>query len=456
VQFLYPIGLLALAGLIIPLIIHLWNVKQGKTLKIGSIALLGESSRASSKSFKINDWLLLVLRCLLLVLLAFLLAQPYLKKIISGKNKTGWILVDKAIFPLVFKTQNKTIDSLIKQGYEIHDFNVGFAQLTAKDTAANNTKLANTLSYTSLLSESSHLIPAGATVYLFVDHRLNRFGNELPTLNYKLNWIPLNQTDTLSSWIAGYAGKKYEAKSNPSSTTYQALNSADESPINIAIHEVSGIADGKYLIAALKAIGSFTNRKIIINPPARKADIGFWISDDAVAANFKSSIVPNGALFQYEKGKVIAVPSFINLDGSHIKLSKRIASTNQAEKIWTDGFGNAILTNEKADALHIYHFYSRFNPQWNELVWDGLFVKALMPIVIREKNSTDFGFEDNPADRRSLSAQQKEVTEITKTETSTKTTHNEALGIIFWIAALLIFTTERILSFRKKPNYVKS
>jgi hypothetical protein len=455
VQFLYPIGLLALAGLIVPLIIHLWNVKQGKTIKIGSIALLGESSRASSKSFKLNDWLLLVLRCLLLVLLAFILAQPYLKKIISGNNKAGWILVEKAIFPQVFKAHSKTIDSLIKKGYEIHDFNVGFAQLTVKDTTANKTK-ANTLSYTSLLSESNHLIPAGATVYLFANHRLNRFGNELPTVNYKLNWILLTQTDTLSSWIAGYAGKKYEAKSNPSSTTYQALNSVDAAPINIAIHEASGITDGKYLIAALKAIGSFTNRKIIINPPVEKVDIGFWLSDDAVAANFKSSIVPNGALFQYEKGKLIAEPSFINIDGRHVKLSKRITAINPAKKIWTDGFGNAILAKENGNNLNIFHFYSRFNPQWNELVWDGLFVKALMPIIIRDKNSTDFGFEDNPADQRSLAAQQKEVVEINKTEAFTKTTQNESPGIIFWIAALLIFITERILSFRKKPEYVKS
>lgn len=454
-QFIYPIGLLALAGLIIPLIIHLWNVKQGKTLKIGSIALLGESSRASSKSFKINDWLLLLLRCLLLALLAFLLAQPYLKKVVSGNSKKGWILVEKNNFAQVFKTHNKTIDSLIKQGYEIHDFNVGFKPLTLKDTVLNETKQVNILSYTVLLIAANQFVPPGAEVYFFADRRLNRFGNDLPAFSYKLKYIPINQTDTLSSWIAGYAGKKYEAKSNPSSTTYQALNSADESPINVAIHETSGITDSKYLIAALKAIESFTKRKIIINAVAGKANIGFWLSDDAVAASFKSSIASNGALFQYEKGKLIATPSFINIDGHHIKLNKRIASTSQAEKIWTDGFGNAILTNEKPDTLHIFHFYSRFNPQWNELVWDGLFVKALMPIVIRAENSTDFGFEDNPADQRRLSVQQKEVTEITKTE-ATKTTQNESLGITFWITALLIFTTERILSFRKKPNYVKS
>ncbi|WP_431292206.1 BatA domain-containing protein [Pedobacter sp. P26] len=114
-HFLYSIGLFALAGIIVPLIIHLWNVKQGKILKIGSIALLGESSSASSKSFKINDWLLFVLRCLLLVLLAFVLAHPYLKKIVSARSKNGWILVEKNNFPRVFKTHQKTVDSLLKK-----------------------------------------------------------------------------------------------------------------------------------------------------------------------------------------------------------------------------------------------------------------------------------------------------------------------------------------------------
>ncbi|ARS38862.1 hypothetical protein CA265_03870 [Sphingobacteriaceae bacterium GW460-11-11-14-LB5] len=454
-QFLYPIGLVALAGLIIPLLIHLWNVKQGKTVKIGSIALLGESSRASSKSFRINDWLLLVLRCLLLALLAFLLAQPYLKKNISGNSKNGWILADKATFPQVFKTHKKTIDSLLKKGYEIHDFNMGFAPLTLKDTTAE-VKQRNSLNYTTLLTAANHFVPAGASVYLFADRRLNHFGNEWPSLSCKLKYIPLNQTDTLSSWIASYAGKKYEAKSNPSNTTYEALNPADEVPVNIAIHEGSGIEDGKYLIAALKAIGSFTKRKIIINPVSGKVAIGFWLSDDPVTPIFKSSIAASGNLFQYEKGKVITSPSALNLYGRHIKWSKKVVSNNQSEKIWTDGFGNAILTNEKVNNLNTFHFYSRFNPQWNELVWDGIFVKALMPLLLQDKTPNDFGFEDHPNDQRRLSTAQNNVFEINKAQSATKSTQNKALGTLFWIAALLILVTERILSFRKKPNYVKS
>ncbi|QNN43432.1 BatA domain-containing protein [Pedobacter roseus] len=453
-HFLYSIGLFALAGIIVPLIIHLWNVKQGKTIKIGSIALLGESSSASSKSFKINDWLLFVLRCLLLLLLAFLLAQPYLKKIVSGNTKNGWILVEKNNFPRVFKTHRKTIDSLLRKGYEIHDFNVGFKPLSLKDTTLNEAKQVSTLSYTALFSAANQFIPPAAKVYFFADHRLYHFSNELPAVNYKLSWVPLKQSDTLSNWIATYAGKKYEAKSNPSNTSYQALNSSDEEPIRVAIHEDPGITDSKYLTAALKAIESFTKRKVIINAAAEKASIGFWLSDNPVSADFKSSITSDGTLFQYEKGKLVASASFINLEGLLIKLSKRIESNHQAEKIWTDGFGNAILTKDKTNNLNIFHFYSRFNPQWNELVWDGLFVKALMPIVIQDKNSNGFGFEDHPADQRVLS--QNGLIEQNKTEIAAKTIKNEPLGNLFWIAAFLIFAGERILSFRKKTNHVKN
>jgi len=456
VHFLYSIGLFALAGIIVPLIIHLWNVKQGKTLKIGSIALLGESSSASSKSIKINDWLLFILRCLLLVLLAFILAQPYLKKTTAGSNKNGWILVEKNIFPQVFKTHQKTIDSLLKKGYEIHDFNVGFSPLTLKDTLYNETKQVNPLNYPALFSAADQFITPGAKVYFFADQRLNRFGNEIFTVNYMLNWIPLNQSDTLSNWIATYAGKKYEAKSNPSNTVYQALNSSDVAPISVAIHENPDISDRKYLIAALKAIESFTGRKIIINGAAEKANIGFWLSDNPVSADFRSSIAPNGALFQYENGKLVTSASFINLYGRQVKLSKRTEANHRAEKIWTDGFGNAILTKDKTNILNIFHFYSRLNPQWNELVWDGLFVKALMPIVIGDKDPHDFGFENNPADQRIVSLKQKAVIEVNKTISATKTTQNKPIGTAIWVAAFLIFVAERILSFRKKTNDVKN
>lgn len=453
-QFLYPIGLLSLAGIIVPLIIHLWNVKQSKTLKIGSIALLAESAPASSKSFKINDWLLFLLRCLLILLAAFILAQPFLKRIVSAKN-TGWILVEKSNFPGVYKDNRKAIDSLTKLGYEIHDFNVGFNRINLKDTANADKTDANSLSYTSLLNQLNMLLPSGSKVYLFADDRLSTIGYQLPEISYKLNWNPLNKADTMSSWITDFAGKKYEAKSNPSATVYTAINT-DVPPLKVAVYEASGNADRKYLIAALNAIAGFSGRQLELNPNGKVA-IGFWLSDEPVSVDFKSAIDTNGSLFQYEKGKVITENSFLNMEGKKIPFTKRIETPKSLKKTWTDGFGNSILAIEHSNRATVYHFYSRLNPQWNQLVWDEVFVKALMPIVLNNEKVEDFGFEDNKADQRRFALSQSRIIQDNKMAAATKTNRNEPLSKIFWIVGFVIFIAERILSYRKKNIvYVKN
>src|SRR5476651_1205398 len=90
-----PIWLFALAAIGIPVIIHLWNIRQGKTLKVGSIALFTQSSPKSSRSFKLMDVLLLLLRCLLLILLAILLAMPLWQQHLQNTKAKGWLLIPK-------------------------------------------------------------------------------------------------------------------------------------------------------------------------------------------------------------------------------------------------------------------------------------------------------------------------------------------------------------------------
>ena len=447
-QFLYPIGLLALAGLIVPLIIHLWNIKQGKTLKIGSIALLGEHSRASSRSFRINDWMLLLLRCLLFVLIALILAQPVIRKTLPVKN-SGWILVRKANLPEVYKVNRSRIDSLIKLGYEIHDFNIDFLMMTLKDTASADTRKVTSPVYSHLLNQLNQVLPSGSQVYLFADRRLANIGTVLPQMNYRLNWNTINETDTLSTWITDYAGKKYEATSNPSNTTYTPLKDNSASPVKIAIYEPRGNNDSKYLVAALRAISGFSHRQLQINPPG-KADLGFWLSEETVSPGFRSSIEDKGTLFQYEKGKAIPEPSFLNIAGEKILSAKRVESPDKHQKIWSDGFGNIVLGLEETDNLNIFHFYSRFNSQWNQLVWNGAFVKALMPLVIQDPNQDGFGFKNNAADQRQLAKEQQMEMKDNKGAAIAQKTSNTSVKNICWVLALLIFITERILSFRKK------
>lgn len=72
----HPTYLWALLGLLVPLAIHLWSKKEAKTIKIGSVQLLDESSSRQSSSIQLNEWLLLLLRMLILTLVVLLMAGP--------------------------------------------------------------------------------------------------------------------------------------------------------------------------------------------------------------------------------------------------------------------------------------------------------------------------------------------------------------------------------------------
>src|ERR1700743_1895371 len=119
---LNAIWLFALAALSIPVAIHLWNIRQGKTLKVGSISLITVSSQKNSRSFKLHDLLLLLLRCLLLALLAFILMQPLWQKRINLAQIKGWILIPKESLKETYQKFKPEIDSLSKAGYEFHYF----------------------------------------------------------------------------------------------------------------------------------------------------------------------------------------------------------------------------------------------------------------------------------------------------------------------------------------------
>ena len=75
-SFLAPFWLFAASAILIPIAIHLWNKRQGKTVKVGSLRWLEASASNRWSSIRLSNFWLLVLRCLILILLAVALAQP--------------------------------------------------------------------------------------------------------------------------------------------------------------------------------------------------------------------------------------------------------------------------------------------------------------------------------------------------------------------------------------------
>ena len=78
-QFVQSIWFWALAGLTVPVIIHLWNVQHGKIRQVGSILFHSEAARSQAKSNRLSDWLRLILRCLIIILLVILICGPFIE-----------------------------------------------------------------------------------------------------------------------------------------------------------------------------------------------------------------------------------------------------------------------------------------------------------------------------------------------------------------------------------------
>lgn len=137
IQFANPAWLWGLLGLSIPVGIHLLSRKEGKVIPIGSLRHLNESDTAQFSSIKLNEVLLLILRCLLITVIVLILAGAAIRQSTSSGKK--WLVLERGI-----EGERKAIpliDSLSAQGYELRRLAKDFPLL--EDTLHNDQTVAD-------------------------------------------------------------------------------------------------------------------------------------------------------------------------------------------------------------------------------------------------------------------------------------------------------------------------
>lgn len=458
-QVLQPIWLFATAAVAIPLIIHLWNDRQGRTFPVGSVAFLEKRSRRKARSPRLTEWLLLLLRCLLLLVLALLLSGPFRKSRPQATSKIGWILLgDTALASGQYRTM---IDSLVKAGYGRYE--LPRIQGAAGATGVMDSGAAEAaVSWWASFLAMDRRAPAGVPFYVFTDGRSVHFQGRRPSTDRKVNWYCSGDPDTMvksritGAWRSGpdsitvatlgsrSTGSSYRYHSEPDGGRRsvpmdgQASVAVDTTTLRIAIYaDNKYINDGRYVAAGIQALQQFTRRNIRISiydsMQAPHPDWLFWLSARPLPSGLATRPASSGLtgraatsdpdaanVLLYQPGGEVPVDTWV--EGMDVAVS-RIVGAGQANDrdrsagaseeegqpgipIWKDGFGRSLLTLEETSRGRIFHFYSHFDPAWNGLVWSSRFPAALETLLLEKGIFPGAPFVSGADDRRVLDPSQ--------------------------------------------------
>ena len=468
-----PIWSWAAFAVVIPVIIHLWQVKQGRVLKVGSLLLVRAGARQKAWSRRITELWLLLLRCLLILLLAFLLTDPVYINHTPPATK-GWILADKRKFQALYNLYKNRIDSLLQQGYELRSFGPGFTSFPVTgitDDRMDGEK--ENKNYWQLLLQAHHKAPPAVDLYLFTGNDMQRFSSHRPDINRNVHWLTIPDTTVTSvsaAWRlkngrvkiiqathtpAATIQKNYEAPPGGTAANITVNNAGtevkaghdvfpvDTQVMQITIYTREYPQDAGYLEAALHAISEYNGLNIrvkLINTiqslPVH-SDWLFWLSEDPAPAGTAEHVM------MYAKGKIADAASSVRGPGfdEPVALYRIIVSderTNGGSSLWQDNTGRPVLIADKNE----YRIYTHFNPAWNNLVWDAGFPEKIWSLI-----NPQYRVISESIDRRAVDEQQLQFTATSAGKQEQQSTYR--LAGLLWLILAGLFAAERWLSMRQ-------
>lgn len=492
-QLLNPIGLLAATAVLIPILVHLWRERKGKTLRIGSITLLGNNNRSRSSSLRIFNWPLFLLRCLLLLLLACILAQPVWQQAPVANGPKGWILIPKAERRIAYQHYQSQIDSLLAANWELHDLFTGFKKFAIGDAgdslATGPVGTAPSLSRHSpdpiqtlstepwrMLRELETVLPAGYPVQVFTSNQVVQYQGSRPSSTFDIGWhsYPLADSlrhDALAAWIApDQSLRTLDEITTPAGNRYVGTTPAtvsghvDTSVLRITICPGSNPADARYLLAALRAIGEVNGRRMQLTTLAPGQTVAvpqhliFLL--DTIPAPPLATLADGGSLFRYDTGRIRPFASWQQAaslasgNGLHNRVYRYAVGEPVGRPVWTLANGQELLTVQDTAARQVYHFKGRFNPASTDMVWEDGFVQQLLPLILPAPDRSALVDLRSIDDRQAIPARSTAPRPVNIATTFPMTDTSTGTDLIPWIGllSLLVFAVERILVYQQQKN----
>ncbi|MDH3945760.1 MAG: BatA domain-containing protein, partial [Chromatiales bacterium] len=179
----YPAALIALAGLLVPLVIHLLDRGSARQLDFAPLYLLQELPRASLRRLRLRERLLWLLRSLLVATAALLLASPALRP--EPVAAQAWLLVQPGLAEQV----EPSLERLSRQwGIEPGAIEVRWLdpELAPLSEPARQRRAGDL--WGALLAADTRL-PASARLAVIADPHADDLGPVRPRLSRAVKWL---------------------------------------------------------------------------------------------------------------------------------------------------------------------------------------------------------------------------------------------------------------------------
>lgn len=146
-ELIQPYLLWGSLAVLIPVVIHFWHQKKGKTMAWAATRWLLEKDQQQQRGIRLDNRLLLLLRCLIVLLLALLASQPVLNGLISSTGIQKIHLVQPEKF--VAENFRFELENAIQKGESVYWVN------GVSETVKNPAQLPNQQEFSSMVLQSS-------------------------------------------------------------------------------------------------------------------------------------------------------------------------------------------------------------------------------------------------------------------------------------------------------------
>lgn len=205
-EFINPLMLWGALAISIPIIIHFWHQKKGKIIEWAATQWLVEKNLQQSRGIRLDNILLLILRCLLLLTLCFFLSKPILKWLNKDKTAKKIHLIQPN--NLVTENYKFEIEEALKKGEKCYWIHSNSQQIQDLKQLPNQKIFDANLLQNSINNITQSIDNETLELYFINNQKLNQFPHIFVPTAFHTNTITDSDSTQNQDFITFSGNKK--------------------------------------------------------------------------------------------------------------------------------------------------------------------------------------------------------------------------------------------------------